>query len=128
MLAGINEVYEYAKCMSRTPMQRIGKRSHSHKPHVQGVSARFLHGALKISSSTPTRRVSGTSSATERKNSLSESIIYKFVTSEIAFEPPDVQTVRIVQAVNAGQLDREPDLVSLVLLSIPVDGLSDWHI
>ena len=55
--------------------------------------------------------------------SLSKSVIQELVAPQVALQPTNVQTVRVVQTVEASQLHREPDLVASVLLSITIDSV-----
>lgn len=56
--------------------------------------------------------------------SLSQRIIQELVTPQVAFQPSDIQTVRVVQSVDAGQLNGEADFVPLILLGVAVDRLA----
>ena len=54
---------------------------------------------------------------------LSEGVVQKLVTLQVALQPPDVQTVRILQAVQPCQLDGEPNLSTLILALVTVQGV-----
>ena len=55
------------------------------------------------------------------RDALSKGIVQELVAPEVALQPADIQTVRVVQAVKACQLYREADLVPSIVLLVPVD-------
>ena len=57
------------------------------------------------------------------KYALSQGIIQELVTPEVALEPPNVQTIRAVQTVDARQLDVESNLVALIVHAITIHCL-----
>lgn len=50
-----------------------------------------------------------------KSDELSKGIVKKLVTAQIALQTPNVETDRIVQAVQAGQFDRESDFIACIL-------------
>ena len=54
---------------------------------------------------------------------LSQRIVQKFVAPQVTLQPPDVQTVRVLQAVQPRQLNRESNLPTMVLALVAIDGV-----
>lgn len=52
---------------------------------------------------------------------LSERIIQEFVAFQVALEPPDIQTVHVLQPIESRELDREPYLTALVLCLVAIN-------
>ena len=59
------------------------------------------------------------------RNVLSDRVVQELVTSQVALQPPDIQAIRIGQAVEPRELDVKPDFISNVLRRVAIHGLDD---
>ena len=57
------------------------------------------------------------------KHSLSKGVVQELVAPQVALQPTDVQTERVVQTVETRQLHREAHFVARIVLSITIDGI-----
>ena len=58
-----------------------------------------------------------------RRDALSKGIVQELVAPEVALQPADIQTVRVIQTIETRQFYREPDFVARVLLLVAIDSI-----
>ena len=108
---------------------RKPRKAHMYTVHIRVEGRNPLKAETK---KTPSQRVSLLRFARLKKrrksgsfqsrgiHALSQRVIQKLVALQVTLQPPNIQTVRILQAVQPGQLDGEPNFPTLVLALITV--------